>query len=214
MKSDKLKNVIIVMLLLIIVMLVLLIGYVYQDKNKDNIVNGDNNQGQENVDSDFNIEEDDEDNDIEIKEDNNLNKYTENDFIRETQVTLIEEPLCSGNGSSLIATIESDGNISVSRAGSATLITPGNAKYLYRVEKIVCDSVDLYYITDNGKLYLVSQGQLNSGKDEVAVKVTESNAVEFLGTELKETEEGYNYYLKVLLKNGNVEYIKYLTTLK
>ena len=174
---------------------------------KDNIKNiikvDDKNQIQENIDK------------TEEENDNNIN-YSENDFIRQTNITLVEEPKCNGFDSkaSVVANIENNGNISISKNGGAIMITPGNAKYLYSVSKLACDSVELYYITEDKELYLVSQEKLFSGKDVVATKVTESKVVEFLGTEVKETDNGYDRYLKVLLTNGEIEYINYLTTLK
>lgn len=194
MKGNKRKNIIIGILVAIIVVLLVVIFVICQDN--------------------FNYNETEKFNNIQIQNDNNAETYDESDFIRQTNIILVDEPNCTGNSSSLVANIEDDGNISVSQNGGAILITPGNAKYLYRVGKLTCDAVDLYYITEDNNLYKVENNKLTSGIDQVAVKVTESKVVEFLGTEVKEVADGYEYFVKVLLENNEVEYINYLTTVK
>lgn len=146
--------------------------------------------------------------------DNTVNniKYNESDFIRQTNITLVDEPNCNGNSSSLVANIEEDGNISISQSGGASIVTPGNAKYLYKVDKLACDAVSLYYITSDNELYVLDNPR--SDIDQTATKVIEDEVVEFLGTETKEVKDGYNHYLKVLLSSGEVEYINYLTAVK
>ena len=203
MKNDNIKNVVIGLLIVIILILSVIILLKFNNERRNNNEINNNNQGQEIVESDDVIE-------------NNSN-YSEKDFIRDIKVTLIDEPNCTGGdaNSSLIASIDSDGNLSISRSGGAILITPGNAKYLYREGKFACDAVDLYYITEDNKLYLVENNKLISGIDQVATKVTDSEVVEFLGlSESVETKEGYDHYFRVLLKNGEVEKIKYFSTLK
>ena len=199
MKKDNIKNIIICLLLVVILILLVFIFVDYKDEYSSNKVDN-NSQNIENVEK---IEE-------ESSKDNDVN-YNQNDFIRQTNITLVEEPKCSGidGKGSLVANIESNGNISISQNGGAIMVTPGNAKYLYSVTKLACDSVELYYITSNNELYLVSQDKVYLGLDVVATKVTESSVVEFLGTEVKENKS----YIKVLLSNGEVEYINYLTTL-
>lgn len=132
--------------------------------------------------------------------------YSEDDFIRQTKVTLVEEPACTGNASSLTASIEQDGNIAISQGGGAVIIEPGNAKYLYQVGVIACDSVILYYITEDNDLYVIDNPDART-PNQKATKVFEKKVTEFLGTEVD--EEGGN--LKVLLDNGEVEYIRYFT---
>ena len=204
MKNDNIKNVVIGLLIVIILILSVIILLKFNNERRNNNeINNNNSQGQEIVESDEVIE-------------NNSN-YSEQDFIRDIKVTLIDEPNCTGGdaNSSLIASIDNDGNLSISRSGGAILITPGNAKYLYPVGRLACDVVDLYYITEDNKLYLVENNKLISGIDQVATKVTDSEVVEFLGlSETVETNEEYDRYFKVLLKNGEIEKIKYFSTLK
>ena len=141
-------------------------------------------------------------------------QYTEDDFIRKTEVILVEEPACTGNGSSLIASINEDGYISISQSGGAVLVNPGKAKYLFNVGKLACDVVELYFITENNELYKVVNEDIHSGRDIEATKVTDSNVIEFLGTDVSEVEDGYSSSIKVLLEDGSVEYIEYLKTVK
>ena len=136
----------------------------------------------------------------------------ENSFIRQVEVVLVDEPNCTGNSSSLVASIEDNGNISISQNGGASIVTPGNAKYLFRVGKLACDVVSLYYITNDNELYLLDNPRADN--DQTATRVIDDEVIEFLGTETKEVEDGYNHYIKVLLKNGNIEYVNYMTTVK
>lgn len=200
------KNIIIGVLVAIIIILVVVIGFIYTDNKKYKQANNGNNQNQENINNGVNKEEDI------TTEENDTNKYNESDFIRQTNITLVDEPNCTGNSSSLVANIEEDGNISISQSGGSILVTPGNAKYLYKVGKLACDAVSLYYITSDNELYILDNPR--SDIDQTATKVIEDEVVEFLGTETKEVEDGYNHYLKVLLSSGEVEYINYLTTIK
>ena len=141
-------------------------------------------------------------------------QYTEDDFIRKTEVILVEEPACGGNGSSLIASINEDGYISISQSGGAVLVNPGKAKYLFNVGKLACDVVELYFITENNELYKVVNEDIHSGRDIEATKVTDSTVIEFLGTDVSEMEDGYSSSIKVLLEDGSIEYIEYLKTVK
>lgn len=136
----------------------------------------------------------------------------ENSFIRQTEVVLVDEPNCTGNSSSLVASIEDNGNISISQNGGSSIVTPGDAKYLFRVGKLACDVVSLYYITNDNELYLLDNPKAD--KEQTATRVIDDEVIEFLGTETKEVEDGYNHYIKVLLKNGNIEYVNYMTTVK
>ena len=147
-----------------------------------------------------------------IVNDINNNKHDESSFVRQTKVNLVEEPNCTGNSSSLIASIEENGNISISQNGGASIVTPGNAKYLFRVGKLACDVVSLYYITNDNELYVLDNPK--SDVDQTATKVIDAEVIEFLGTQIKEVEDGYNNYLKVLLKDNTIKYINYMTTVK
>lgn len=144
------------------------------------------------------------DNSNQNQEENNSSNFDENDFIRETRVTLIDEPNCTGKGTPLIAAIESNGNISIAQNGGAVEIEVGNAKYIYRVGIIACDNFKLYYITDDMELYVIDKPN-STTLNQKATKVTESKVVEFLGEEGKSDGS----YLRVLLQNGKVEYIKF-----
>ena len=138
----------------------------------------------------------------------NSKKYSTNDYKRNKSLTLIDHVLCYGAVShdlDMIATIESNGDISISEAMGAVLIENANAKYLYKVEKLAADVVDLYFITNNNELFVVRNENL---KDAYPSKerVTNSEVVEFLGTELKDDGE----YIKVLLADGSTEDILYI----
>ncbi len=135
------------------------------------------------------------------------NNIDESTFVRDTRVTLIDDPNCTGQHSTpLIANIEPDGNISIAQDGGAAVIKVGNAKYLYRVSVLACNNVKLYYITEDKELYVID-GPSSTLLDQKGTKVTESKIIEFLGTEGRED----GAYLKVLNENGTTEYIKYFT---
>lgn len=206
MKKEKEKNIVIGVLVAIIMIIIVVIAFTYNDTKNYKETNNSNNQSKENINNGVNKEEDI------TTEENDTNSYNENDFIRQTNITLVDEPNCNGNSISLVANIEEDGNISISQSGGASIVTPGNAKYLYKVGKLACDAVSLYYITSDNELYVLDNPR--SDMDQTATKVIEDEVVEFLGTETKEVEDGYNHYLKVLLSSGEVEYINYLTTVK
>lgn len=192
------KNKILILLVLLVLGGTLVLGGIYfMNGNKD-------------TDSKNNINENDKTSGIVSDE----VQYTENDFIRKTEVVLVEEPACTGNGSSLVASINEDGYISISQSGGAVLVNPGKAKYLLNVGKLACDIVELYFITENNELYKVVNEDIHSGKDIEATKVTESKVVEFLGTDVSEMEDGYSSYIKVLLEDESVEHIEYLKTVK
>lgn len=139
----------------------------------------------------------------------NSNKYSVNDYYRHTKLTLVDAVLCYGSpthDSDMVASIENNGDISIAQSYGAILIENANAKYLYKVSKIAADEVDLYFITNKGELYAIynpNASQYNQKK----VKVTDSKVKEFLGTESKENGD----YLKVLLEDGEVEYILYMS---
>ena len=156
--------------------------------------------------NDNNTNENVTDKDQNNQEENNNEKIDESNFIRETRITLVEEPACTGNSSSLIANIESDGNISISQNKVAEKIEVGNAKYLYSVGIIACDNIRLYYITEDKGLYIVDHP--SAGKpNQKGTKVSSSKIIEFLGVENRDDGS----YLKVLTENKNIEYIKYFT---
>ena len=142
-----------------------------------------------------------------INKENNNEIIDESNFIRETRITLVDEPNCTGNGSSLIANIEPNGNISISQNMGAVGIEVGNAKYLYRVGIIACDRIKLYYITEDKGLYVVDQPSAEK-LNQKGTKVSSSKIIEFLGEEHREDGS----YLKVLSENKTIEYIKYYTT--
>lgn len=192
------KNKILILLVLLVLGGTLVLGGIY-------FMNGNND-----TDSKNNINENDKTSGIVSDE----VQYTENDFIRKTEVVLVEEPACTGIGSSLVASINEDGYISISQSGGAVLVNPGKAKYLFNVGKLACDIVELYFITENNELYKVVNEDIHSGKDIEATKVTESKVVEFLGTDVSEMEDGYSSYIKVLLEDESVEHIEYLKTVK
>ena len=196
MKKQNRKNIIIGVLIGIIVILLVIISVLFYKNTYSNEVNNDMKQEQNN--------------NITNADDNT--KYDESSFIRQTQINLIEEPNCTGNSSSLIASIEEDGNISIIQNGGSSIVTPGNAKYLFRVGKLACDVVSLYYITNDNELYVLDNPK--SDVDQTATKIIDAEVIEFLGTEIKEVEDGYNNYLKVLLKDNTVKYINYMTTVK
>ena len=153
------------------------------------------------------------DNNSDLNEENNQTIIDdENNFIRQTHINLVDEPNCTGNLSSLVANIEDDGNISISQNGGASIVTPGNAKCLFRVGKLACDVVSLYYITNDNELYVLDNPRAD--KDQTATKVIDDEVIEFLGIETKEVEDGYDNYLKVLLKDNTIKYINYMTTVK
>lgn len=134
-------------------------------------------------------------------EENNSEEIDSNSFIRETRVTLVEEPGCTGSNGSLTASIQPDGNILIAQNRGAVDIEVGNAKYLFKMTFIACDNVKLYFITEDSELYVIDHpdaGDLN----QKFTKVTESKVKEFLG--VGETKSD----LKVLLENGQIEYIK------
>ncbi len=139
--------------------------------------------------------------DVDVSKNDNI---LHQNYIRETRVTLIEEPNCTGVGSSVIATIEKNGNISIAKDRGAMEIEANNAKYLYKVGILACDNVKLYYITEDNDLYLIDNPN-SYDLNQQSIKVSENKVTEFLGTESKSD----GAYLKVLLKNGSVEYIKY-----
>jgi len=135
-------------------------------------------------------------------------KYTQKDFVRQTNVSLIEESFCGGDkNSSLRATINESNDIILSQGKNKDNIMPGNVKYLYNVSIVPCEDVALYYITDDNHLYVLEDPGFNNKE---AVKASSNSVVEFLGTETKND----NNYLKVLLKSGNVEYIDYINNSK
>lgn len=142
-----------------------------------------------------------------INKENNNEIIDESNFIRETRITLVDEPNCTGNVSSLIANIEPNGNISISQNMGAVGIEVGNAKYLYRVGIIACDRIKLYYITEDKGLYVVDQPSAEK-LNQKGTKVSSSKIIEFLGEEHREDGS----YLKVLSENKTIEYIKYFTT--
>lgn len=137
------------------------------------------------------------------------NNVFETDYIRQIRVVLIDEPKCSGNSTPLIASINSDKNIGIYRESghAAEEVIVGNVKYLYKVDIISCDNVRLYYITDDGGLYIIDRP--SDGKpNQKGIKVSSSKIIEFLGEDHRDDGS----YLKVLTADKNVEYIKYFTT--
>ena len=189
---------------LLVILVVVLLGlgvyhyyvtYFNVDKNNDNEVSNNTD-----VDDNSNITDG-----LEVDEDASKNdNILQQNYIRETRVTLIEEPNCTGIGSSVIATIETNGNISIAKDRGAMEIEANNAKYLYKVGILACDNVKLYYITEDNDLYLIDNPN-SYDLNQQSIKVSENKVTEFLGTESKSD----GAYLKVLLKNGSVEYIKY-----
>ena len=189
------KGVITLLVVIIVILSVLCIlfatGTISFNTNKVN----DNNTNENVTDKDQNNQEE-----------NNNEKIDESNFIRETRITLVEEPACTGNSSPLIANIESDGNISIAQNKDVEKIEVGNAKYLYSVGIIVCDNIRLYYITEDKGLYVVDHP--SAGKpNQKGTKVSSSKIIEFLGVEGRDDGS----YLKVLTENKNIEYINYFT---
>ena len=161
--------------------------------------NIDNNElSNENIDSENNSLNDD------VIEDNKIVNIDEALFIRKTRITLIDESNCTWYSSPLVANIEPSGSISIGQGGGAVGIYVNNAKYLYKVSLVPCDTFKLYFITEDKELYVVDNSNYFAGK---ATKVTESNIIEFLGEEHKDDGS----YLKVLTKNKTIEYIKYFS---
>ena len=192
MENQKNNKGVIALLIVIIVILLTLCILFATGKISFNSNDVDNNEINENI-NDNNIE-------------NNNEEINESNFIRETRITLVEEPACTGNSSPLIANIESDGNISISQNKGAEKIEVGNAKYLYGVGIIACDNIRLYYITEDKGLYVVDHP--SAGKpNQKGTKVSSSKIIEFLGVEARDDGS----YLKVLTENKNIEYIKYFT---
>ena len=139
----------------------------------------------------------------------NTSNYSASDYHRDTKLTLVDAVLCYGSpnhDSDLVASIEGNGDIALSQYLGAVLIENANAKYLYKVSKIAADNVDLYFITKNNQLYVIKNPNA-SQYNQPTEKVTNSKVKEFLGTESKDDGD----YLKVLLENGEVEYILYLS---
>ena len=203
---------VIVLLIVIIVMLVALcvlfatgtINFKTNDNSVDNINNQENTNGNNNVINDTN----DANSNIEEKNNSN-NQVTDNmNFIREKRITLIEEPNCTGQHSTpLVATIEPNGNITIAQDGGAVEIEVGNAKYLYKVVVIACDNVKLYYITENNDLYVIERPD-SVTLNQKSSKVIDKKVVEFLGNERKNDD----LYLKVLLEDKTIDYIKYFSS--
>ena len=197
------KGVIILLFVIILILLVLCILFATGTISFNSRID-DNNNGlsNENINEENNNEKFDEN----INEENNNEKIDESNFLRETRITLVDEPNCTGNSSPLIANIESNGNISISQSKGAEVIEVGNAKYLYRVGIISCDNVRLYYITEDRGLYVVDHP--SAGKqNQKGTKVSSNKIIEFLGEEHREDGS----YLKVLTENKTIEYIKYFT---
>lgn len=210
MRKENNQNVIIGILgtlVLVVAILVILTmnGTISFGKNDNEVIDN------EIIEKESNQSENDIDSTIEAEKKENI-KYDESSFIRQTQINLVDEPNCTGNLSSLVANIEENGNISISQNGGASIVTPGKAKYLFKVGKLACDVVSLYYITDNNELYVLDNPRADI--DQTATKVINDEVIEFLGTETKEVEDGYNHYIKVLLKNNTVKYVNYITTVK
>ena len=137
------------------------------------------------------------------------NSITEDDYIRQTSLVLVEEPNCNGNNpaASLVAEINSEKNIAISQNKVAEEIIVGNAKYLYKVNVLVCDAVKLYYITEDNELYVVDHP--NTGNpNQKGIKVSSTKIIEFLGQEVRDD----GAYIKVLTEDKNIEYIKFFTT--
>lgn len=138
----------------------------------------------------------------------NGNRYNGEKYYRNTSLTLVDAVACYGASdhiSDMVATIEKNGDISVSQSLGAVLLENTNAKYLFKVAKIAADNVDLYYITNNNDLYVIRTINASS-YNQRRVKATNSKVAEFLGT----TEKSDGEYIKVLLTNGYVEEIPYL----
>ena len=228
MNNKSLKIIIIVLTILTIG----LTGYIIYDKItekdlsniNDNINHQiDNNVEQEdkNNNNDNNIEKDESEVNQENNESNtndNNKEYTYKDFIRDDTLILYGVS-CFGTGP-LITYINNENDIIISGSGGKSLQNDGstkenkinniiksaNAKYLYKVGVISCDSIDLYYINNNNELYLIDNDSILYKTDiSKGKKVTNSKVVEFLGEEHKE----YESYIKVLLEDETVEYIKY-----
>lgn len=201
MKKGDSKSIIIIFLSIIIVILsALIVLFATGTINLNSKENNSNDVNLSNKDKNKNTQND------EDKSNNNDEKIDESNYIRQTKVTLIDEPNCTGNSSPRVATIEADGKISISQNGGAGTIETRNAKYLYSVGILACDRFKLYYITEDNNLYVIDNPDASTSNQK-AVKATESKVIEFLGTEVKDSSS----YLKVLLENKNIEYIKYLS---
>lgn len=157
---------------------------------KENTLNNDN------INDDNEILNDDVTNDNENIDSSN--------FVRQTRIILVNEPMCTGKDTPLVASIESNGNISISQNGESVEIEAGNAKYLYRVGRIACDSVTLYYITEEKELYVIEYPN-STTINQKTTKVIEKKVIEFLGDEHNDS----GGYLKVLLESGEIEYIEF-----
>ena len=143
---------------------------------------------------------------------NNLKKYDESDFIRTKKLTLLE-PECTGlSDSTTIVEIKDDGFVYISNKGKSVKVSPGNAKYLYSAGGLVCDDIRVYYITSDNELYFIEN--IITEFEQRASKVTVSKVVEFLGEGNSEIDNGYEHYMKVLLENGEEEYVYLYSTVK
>lgn len=97
----------------------------------------------------------DQENEKEDKEDKELttpNKPDESKFIRKSTINL-EETSCKNR--EIKASIDS-GNIVISYNDKKVTINTKNAKYLYKTSYQVCTNVNLFYITEDGKLYMIN----------------------------------------------------------
>lgn len=180
-----------ILLCVLIALLLILSGYIIYDKvlSKNDMDNPVENNDVDNIVGNSNLIQ---------YEDVNQTQY-----IRDTKVILYDEQ-CHGDGVKLEVQIDDNTkNIAIMQGLGAFEIKVGNAKYLYNASVIACDNYNLYYITENNELYLFDKPITDSS---IARKVTDSSVVEFLGHEFKEND---GEYLKVLLLDGRVEYIKY-----
>lgn len=184
MKNDKNKNTIVTLLVIIILILTILIILL-----SSKVIRLKNNEL-----TNTNI----------VQENNNTNQLKENDdynFIRETKTVLVKEPECTEKSTSLIAYIKSNGNIAIEQNNSEIEIKVGNAKYLYSTNILACTNYILYFITDDKELYFIDSNTI----DQEVTKATDSKVIEFLGEESNDN----GFFIKVLLENGSIEYIKY-----
>lgn len=198
------KGVIALLIIIIVILSTLCVLFATDTINFNSKGNNNNELSNENITEEDNTLDGNKDN--QKQEENNNEKTDESNFIRETKITLIDEPNCTGNGSPLIATIESNGNISIAQNKEKAEIAVGNAKYLYRVSLHACDSFILYYITEDKELYKITNPKVSTVLNQKATKATESKVIEFLGV----VDKSDGRYLKVLLESGEIEYIKYL----
>jgi len=143
-KNNKGLKVALIVFIMLTVLLSCYIVYdkVFKGKEEPIVNNNENNNTEQNNKEPEPVEENNTPNEV-------VKAYTEEDFKRATKITLIKEPECNGNDekASLIAEINDNKNINISRSFGAEEVIVGNTKYLFGVDNLTCNDVKLYYIT-------------------------------------------------------------------